>query len=208
MNLLKSITIISILSLFITSCSSSDDPILEPVVSLKVENLYAPQSGGQGQPISGEFTKFSFSTGTEVTSDNWDIAFRGTTIIVNGGEVIGLTDEPIRTGNASLAIETGTMASVSTAPADVNFAQDADATYALPTGSDNGWYTYLGPPSHAINPIAGKIIVVKTIEGNYAKMEILSYYKDSPTTIEVSTPSKYYTFNYVYNPNKGEKSFE
>jgi len=37
-------------------------------------------------------------------------------------------------------------------------------------------------------------------------MEIISYYKD----LDEANPAngRYYTFNYSYNPNIGEKSFE
>ena len=83
---------------FFVSCSDDDDTIL-PSISSTFTNLHAPQTGGMGQPIGGDFTKFNFSTG-QITTDtqDWDIAFRGTTIIVNGGTKIGLNDEPNRRG--------------------------------------------------------------------------------------------------------------
>lgn len=194
-----------VLSTVLVSCSSDDDaPTPVPVTSEKISNLEAPQTGGQGQPVGGVFTKFDFETGKATTSDtDWDIAFRGTTIAVNGGAVTGTADEPARNGNVGAAIVTGTFGSVTSAK-DVTFNQDADATFAILTGSDKGWYNYAGPPTHIISPIPGKILVFRTHNGNYAKVEILSYYKDEDT----SKDSKYYTFNYVYNPNKGETSFE
>lgn len=207
---LKSILVIAFVSVFMASCDDDNAVVLEPVVAQKVENLPAPQTTDftANPPVTaGEFVKFSFKTGTSVTDDSWDIALRGTTILVNGGSEIGsLVDEPSRTGDAALTVETGTFASILEAPAETNFAQDAADTYALNTGSGNGWYTYAGPPTHLISPIAGKVIVVKTIDGNYAKMEIISYYKDlDPSNAD---NGRYYTFNYVYNPNVGEKSFE
>ena len=55
---MKTIKILSLTALFIfaISCSTDDDstPIIE-VESNLVENLNAPQLGGQGDPISGEF---------------------------------------------------------------------------------------------------------------------------------------------------------
>src|SRR5690606_9642589 len=89
--IMKTLHLLSLLVLAVTfaSCSSDDDsnqPQLE-IEAETVTNLYAPQEGGQGQPISGDYTKFSFSTGTTTDSETeWDIAFRGTTILVNGGE--------------------------------------------------------------------------------------------------------------------------
>ena len=82
--------------------SDDTDPLnLDPIVSETVVNLFATVVGGQGGPSSGEFTKFDFSTGTETDSEtDWDIAFRATTILINGGEQFGYTDEPTRSGNA------------------------------------------------------------------------------------------------------------
>ncbi|TXD54434.1 MULTISPECIES: HmuY family protein [unclassified Polaribacter] len=201
---LKSILVIAFVSLTLTSCNDDDAPVLEPAVSNQAINIPAPQIGGAGQgPVSGAFTKFSFKSGTVVTDASWDIAFRGTDILVNGGSKIGLTDEPARTANGSLAIETGAFESILEAPEDANFKQDATDVYALPIGSGNGWYTY-NRQNNVINPISGKVIVVKTNDGHYAKMEIISYYKD----LDASNPrnGRFYTFNYVYNPNLGDKS--
>lgn len=205
---LKSILVIAFVSVCMQSCDDDNAVVLEPVVAQKVENLHAPAVTDRtvNPPAeSGDFTKFSFKTGTVVTGDDWDIAFRATKILVNGGSEIGLTDEPTRTGDAALALESNTFSGVTQAPEVNSFAKDANGTYALPTGSGNGWYTY-NPQIQQISPIAGKIIVVKTIDGNYAKMEILSYYKDLDATNPAN--GRYYTFNYVYNPNVGEKSFE
>lgn len=203
---LKSILVVAFVGLIMTSCDDNDGPTLEPVVSEQAINIEAPQAGGAGQgPISGEFTKFSFKTGGVVTDTSWDIAFRGTTILVNGGAAIGLADEPTRTGSAALAIENGTLGSVLEAPIAASFKQDAADVYALATGSGNGWYTY-NPQVNQISPIAGIVLVIETNDGHYAKMEIISYYKD----LDPSNPAngRFYTFNYVYNPNVGDKSLE
>ena len=188
------------LVLFITSCNN-DDNNATPVAETKtVTNLYAPQTGGQGQAVGGEFTKFSFSENAIVTTDNWDIAFRGTTIIVNGGAKIGITDEPERTGTGAVSIVSGTFASVTTFPLAATFAQDGASTYAIPTGSGNGWYSY-NSSTNIISPIAGKVFVVKTHDGKYAKFEILSYYQNAPATPDVTSVARYYTFNFAYQAN-------
>ncbi len=204
------ILMLFVLTTFFISCSDENNIVLQEIESKTVSNLHAPQIGGQqGPPASGVFTKFNFATG-EVTTDDvdWDIAFRGTSIIVNGGVSLGTTDEPQRSGEAAAYIANGSMATVK----DVNinsFKQDSDSGYAIPTGSENGWYKYAGPPTHLITPIPGKIIVVKTSNGRYAKIEILSYYKDAPANPDITTDeSRYYTFNYVYQPNEGVTTFE
>lgn len=73
------------------------------------------------------------------------------------------------------------------------------ASAAIPTGSNNGWYNYAGPPNHTITPLAGKVFVIKTGAGKYAKMEFISYYKGAPATPNgLLDISKYYTIRFVY----------
>lgn len=216
MKTIKTIQLLALLALFIgfTSCSNDDnnaDSTPTPALATQSEtitNLHAPQQGGQGQPVSGEFSKFDFATGLITTSETeWDIAFRGTTIIINGGVSLETTDEPTRTGDAAIYITNGTLGSV-TSVNTASFIQDSSSGYAIATGSGNGWYTYAGPPSHLISPTPGKVLVIKTRTGKYAKLELLSYYKDAPDNPDAfvhETP--YYTFNYVYQPNDGVLTF-
>ncbi|WP_411029219.1 HmuY family protein [Spongiimicrobium sp. 3-5] len=191
-------------------CSSDDDNeiVLTPVQSKTASNIPAPLIGGQGEPETGPFTKFSFATGTVTDSDTaWDIAFRGTTIAVNGGTVTGTDDEPVRNGNAGASVETGTFASITSADG-ISFDTDADTAFAIPTGSDNGWYNY-NFMTNVVSPIPGRVLVIRTYDGKYAKVEILSYYRDAPATPDPDVDEyRVYTFNYVYNPNAGETSLE
>ena len=205
----KTIKFLIVVALFVgfASCSDDDDPA--PLVQVKSENvvnLYAPVGGGSQQgapgPASGEFTKFDFATGLTTTSETeWDIAFRGQSIIVNGGVSAGAIDEPERTKEAAGYIASGTLSTIT----EVNTTllnQDSEGGYVLAN-----WYTY-DATSHIINPTPGKIIVVKTRTGNYANMEILSYYKDAPAEPDAYTSeSPYFTFNYVYQPNDGVTPF-
>lgn len=194
---------LSIFLISIVSCSTDDDnTVLLEVQTETVLNLHAPQSGGQGEPVSGAFTKFNFETGTTTTSEtDWDIAFRGTAIIVNGGQSLGTNDEPERTGNAAAYIANGTMASVTEVDTDLLVSDSANG-YAIPAGSGNGWYLY-NPQLFLVTPIAGKILVFRTHDGRYAKVEILSYYKDAPENPNAMVDEgRYYTFNYVYQPNQ------
>lgn len=190
------------------ACSSDDEgPLLEAVESEQISNLHAPQQGGQGEPVSGQFTKFDFSSGQVTTSEtDWDIAFRGTTIIVNGGTSLGTTDEPDRNGNAAAYIANATFSSV-TEINDASFLQDSSSGYAIASGSGNGWYLY-NPQAFLITPIAGKILVFRTRDNRFAKVEILSYYENAPANPDVMVDEgRYYTFNYVYQPNPGINTF-
>ena len=222
MKTLKFLSIIALTLFAFTSCSDDDTaPTLLDVEAETISNLFAPQEGGvdpvtgQPLPVSGEFTKFDFETGTTTTSDtDWDIAFRGTTIIVNGGESQGATDEPDRTGNAAAYIAISDLAGVT----EVNeslLVQDTEAALAITPSSDQGWYNYsgFGNPNplddNLIRPIAGRILVFRTRDGRYAKVEILSYYQAAPASPNgfVDTP-RCYTFNYVFQPNDGVTTFE
>ena len=173
-------------------------------VSATYRNLSAPQTGGQGEPVGGPFTRFSFETGEITESDTeWDIAFRGTTIAVNGGTTTGTADEPSRNGNAGAVIVTGIFDEVGSA-SGLSFTQDSEGAFAIPSGSGNGWYNY-NPATFTVTPIPGRVLVLRTHDGKFAKVEILSYYRDAPAEPNpMVDESRVYTFRYVYNPNDGD----
>lgn len=206
----KFLTLLFLTTVFMACENEDDSPQLEAVESNTASNIPAPQTGGQPttEPIGGPFAKFSFETGEVTTSDtDWDIAFRGTTIAINGGVATGTNDEPTRNGEGGTAIASGTFASITDA-ANYTFEQDAAEGFAIPTGSDNGWYNY-NFMTNVITPIPGSILVIKTHDGKYAKVEILSYYRDAPAEPDgFVDESRFYTFNYVYNPNEGETTLE
>lgn len=191
-----------------TQSTTSSFTVLSDLVSETVSNLEAPQTGGQGEPVGGPFTKFSFETGAVTDSEtDWDIAFRGTTIAINGGTATGTNEEPTRNGEAGASIEDGTFADITSAEG-LSFVEDAEGSFAIPTGSGSGWYNY-NSATFTVSPIPGKILVFRTHDGKYAKVEIISYYRDAPAEPDAfSDESRVFTFNYVYNPNEGETALE
>jgi hypothetical protein len=211
MNSTKSVFSFLLLAIITTTfiACKDDNPTPDPVVATTISNLAADPSTGfnpnTGAPIgtTGKFTFFSFKTGAIVdhgdsATNKWDLGFRGTTIIVNSP-----TSGP---GTSVVQIVSGIFDELIEAPVDGYKSDDKNATtkYAIPTGSGNGWYTATGggPGSPTIvKPIAGKIILVRTSDNRYAKVEILSYYKDAPTSPTGNEQSRYYTFRYVYQPN-------
>ena len=201
-----------LLTFFSCSKDDSDTPQNTDNDGILVSNLYAPQDTDYTQnppAASGPFIKFDFSTGTTTTTDtDWDIAFRGTTIIINGGSSSGILDAPKRTGNAGAYITDGIFEEITNINLSA-FAQDGPDGLAIPTGSGNGWYTY-DPTQLTILPIPGKVIVLRTADNKYAKIEILSYYKDAPQVINdqiALNDLRYYTFNYVYQDDAGAGGF-
>jgi hypothetical protein len=212
MKSLKTLTFLCAVILF-ASCESNDPIVLDPVASETISNLFAPQIGGPGgggnTPPSGSFTLFDFETGAETTDANaWDIGFRGTSIIVNGGASLGTADEPNRTGNAAVYLDEDGFSTVTEVDESL-FAQDSASGYAIPTGGGNGWYDYRPFPENLIIPRAGVSLVIRTTEGRFAKVQIESYYENAPVNPDSSVDAaRYYTFNYVYQPNEGVISFE
>jgi len=204
-NLLLSLMLILLVSV---SCKKEKDEAEDTTLESKlVTNLHAPRNGGPNDP-SGPFTKFNFATGEITTDDNsWDVAFRATTILVNGGNLVGFADEPARTGQAAGYVATGTLDDITNVNTSL-LKQDAQGETAIPTGSGNGWYIY-DHATYTVSPIPGRVLVFKTHDGKYVKMEILSYYKDAPQNPDpMNDESKYYTFRYVYQPEAGQTSFE
>jgi hypothetical protein len=193
----------------LTSCGKDDPtPALQATI---FSNLAAdPATGydpGTGAPIgyTGKYKLFSFSTGdvvanTDSATSNWDIGFRGTSIIVNSG-----TSGP---GTAGAIVQTEIFDEIVTAPnAGYNVDNKNTPAYAIPTGSGNGWYNYDGA-TMLVSPIAGRVIIIKTANGKFAKMEILSYYKDAPAAPNAMTDAaRYFSLRYIFQPD-GSKNLK
>ncbi|HMB99068.1 MAG TPA: HmuY family protein [Balneolaceae bacterium] len=196
---INTIIIVSLL-LIITACSDSttgvsDEPVSDVNVNL-VEDFDARGADGQ-------FSFFSLRSGQEVAhadsaTTEWDIAIRGTTILINSG-----ISGPGEGGALLLDVP---FDEVEIAPS-TGYAEDSDEILAIPKGSGNGWYNYTGgaTPQNAILPIEEVTIVLQTGDGNhYAKMEILSYYRGNPDTStdefansETRPDARHYTFRYA-----------
>ena len=194
-------------SLSLISCSKSDNTAIITVASSIVKDLPADTVSGltaQGMPNNvGRFTFFSLEKNaivpnTDSASTKWDVAFAGTKILINGGTS--------GTGLGGAFVYKGLYDSLKTIPADSVFKTDNAPVYAITTGSGKGWYTYDGM-NNLITPLAGRVLVIKTASGKYAKMEIICYYKGgvtlpiTATDIEKLTKQRYYTFRFTYQSN-------
>tara|TARA_B100001142_G_C14314423_1_gene647905 strand:+ start:61 stop:687 length:627 start_codon:yes stop_codon:yes gene_type:complete len=193
--------LLSVLILFFTSCekSSNNDIIIDEDVITFVE-LNASQYDVNilDSLVTGKFEKFSFSEGDTVIHDNWDVAFSGTTIIVNGGDSYSV-NQPERIGNAAVYIATGVMSDIRTVDLS-RLEQDNTSGLAIVDDlgiSGNGWASY-DISTHIISPIPGRILVFRTHDNKYAKMEIIYFY-DTPNPQPLDGDyGGFYTFNYVY----------
>lgn len=190
-----------LLSFTLLSCGNDDTP--EPVIPLEatlIQDLAAPndvidRTTGQ-VTLSRPFIFFSLETQSIVTeAQDWDIAFKGTTIRVNS------------TKNVRAALANGIFEELKEVPASAQFVTDTPTTFAIPTGSGAGWYNY-NSATFTVTPIPGRILLFKTSKGNYVKMEILSYYRGNPPVAQINpmtTPSAHYTFRYILQPNGSQK---
>ncbi len=203
MNSLQKITLSAlVISTLFTACKKDDEVVVQPVKSETVKDLAADPTtsvSATGQPTgTGKYTFFSFKNGIVASSDSattkWDIGVRATTIITNGGGS--------GSGQGGAVVITGIFDEIKEVPASATFAQDTKTTFAIPTGAGNGWYNYA---NGIITPAAGKVILIKTADGKYAKVEILNYYKGAPTTPTTTDVARYYTFRYVYQPEASTK---
>jgi hypothetical protein len=165
---------------------------------------------GIGQPVGvGKFTFYSFENNAVVAnsdsnSTKWDIGVRGTTIITNGG-----TSGP---GNGGAFIYVGTFDDLTSVPADSTFKVDASPNLAITAASNRGWYLYT-PQTNLVTPLPGRVLVIRTATGKFAKVEILNYYKGG-TTPDATAPDalkiysqRYYTFKFAYQAD-GTKNFK
>lgn len=198
--------------IFFVACKKNEVVVVETVTSSTINSLPADTIVGlsNGQPVgTGKFSFFSIETNSIISnadsnSKKWDIGLRGTTIITNAG-----TSGP---GAGGAFVFKGTFDELKTVPADSTFKVDnAPTSYAITTGSNKGWYV-LDFVTNLLTPIPGRVLVIKTANGKYAKVEILNYYKGgvtpaaNATDTEKSSKQRFYTFRFTYQSN-GTKTF-
>ena len=173
-----------------------------------VQNLMADTVLGinptSGQPYgSGKYTFFSLETGAIVANSDsatakWDIAFRSTTILTNNG-----TSGP---GAGGAFVQVGLFNDVASVSTDSTFRVDAVTGKAIKTGSGNGWYNY-DAAANLVTPLPGKVLIIRTASGKYAKVEIQNYYKGGTTPTACTADAiktseqRYYHFRYTYQAN-------
>jgi len=205
----KIVLIITFATFVFTACSDNttgtvDAPVSEIEIKT-VENLHAPFD--RENPESTPFVFFNLRTGETVdtedaATDNWDIGFRGTSIIVNSG-----TSGP---GNAGAVMLDVPFDQVAIAPSE-GYRQDSADESAI-TGN-GGWYTYTGNgnPPHAVISHDDTTIILKTADGNqFVKLNIMSYYEGNPdygseefANFQTRPASQHFTFKYAIQLTEG-----
>ncbi len=193
----------------LSSCSDNttgaDDELISEIEVQTVEDLHAPFD--RENPEASAFVLFNLRTGETVDndqaeSDNWDIGFRGTSIIVNSG-----SSGP---GSAGAIMLDVAFDEVEIAPSE-GYRQDSDNEPAI-TGS-GGWYTYTGegnPPRAVISHDDTTIILITADNKHYVKLNIMSYYKGNPdynteefANFRTRPESQFFTFQYAIQLAEG-----
>ncbi len=205
----------SVLLSVLVSCEKNDEDQGTQVVTTKtVRDLPADTILGinttTGQPYgAGKYTFYSLENNAIVASadsatSKWDIGFRGTTIITNSGN-----SGP---GQGGGFVFTGLFDDLKTIPADSTFRTDnAPSSYAIPSGSNRGWYVY-NAPVNLVTAIPGRVLVIRTASGKFAKVEIINYYKGGVTPATTDSDDiklrrqRFFTFRFTFQPN-GAKAF-
>ncbi len=192
-----------------TSTTTSTVPISATVKDLLADSVIGIDPKTQMPKSVGLYTYFNIEKNkiisiADTANGNWDLAFKTTTILINGGT----------SGNAQggAFIYKGLFEDLKNISADSVFKVDnAPTSYAITTGTDKGWYHYDGQ-TNIVTPVAGRILVIRTAKGKYAKIEITSYCKGgvnltpSASYEDILFKQRYYNFRFTYQPN-GTKIF-
>ena len=140
----------------------------------RAENVRVGSSGMMGG-VAGPYTLFSLAHNRVVpnadsASTAWDLAFRGTTVLVNGGTsgpgvgAARLVEAPFE----SVLLYTG-----DPLLADGENECPRGAGLAVCTGSGNGWYVY---GERGVSPLPDRTLVVRLADGSsLAKVRFLGY---------------------------------
>ena len=202
-----------LLSIALVACTKKEEIIVVPVSAFTMKDLPADtvtSLGADGRPqYAGSITYYSLVDNkivpkTDSATTKWDIAFSSLKILINGG-----TSGP---GLGGAFVHIGSFDALKTISSDSTFAVDNSnaSKFAIPQNS-SGWYIYNGL-TNLVTPAAGRILVIRTATGKYAKIEILNYYKGGVTpdpaasNFDKLTKQRFYTFRYAYQPN-GSKVF-
>ena len=192
-----------------TGCDGTEEDL--PLEVTRADDVPADPPTGRdpdtGAPVgtTGRYTFFDMSSNqvildrddddrSDSTSTKWDVGFHSTTLIVNSSATGG--------GSGGVQVVDVEFADLTEAP-ESGYSTES---VGLESSSDVAWGLY-DPVAMLVLPRAGKTLVVRTADGNYAKMRVISYYRGAPTVPDpFSDQERYYTFEYVYQPN-GSREF-
>lgn len=216
-NLNKKICYILLLAL--SACSKNDEPApsLEDGKSTVIYNLAGDTKASMMEGIDGkqkrDFYTFLFhldgkrqiwlrpgADSSAMKSNTWDLAFSGpynSLVSINNATQ---KDNPGYEGPVTkTAIMMLNMAyeALTTAPDDATFNDNKLTTIGEASSQHaHGWYTY-DAKSHIMKPYKNRTYALRLANGKYAKLQLLSVYKNNPPVVtDLFWPAPYLTFRY------------
>jgi len=208
-NVFKNVLFFSFLILVFQFCTKPKEQVSD-TVSNEVNELPADtvvsisMVNGQPYPVTSKVpVYYSLENNAAISlsdslTDKWDIGFKTS----SRGESLLFTNSKYSGGGFVYKKEYSMVTEV---PLDSVFVLDTKPGSAF--GAN--WYTY-NPQSHSVSPTPGLTLMIKGPKGNYAKIEMLSFYKGKavPTTQnELFTKAYFYSFRYIYQKNSALKTF-
>ena len=195
---LRTLSLFIISGVFLLSaCKDSDD---DTTFTGEFETATDIQAGANG------FTFFNLSSGEMVQDSNstdWDLGFKNA-----GFEIFIITNGGVRgPGEGAGLLLDMAFEDLIEVPSNDQFNQETSESYAI-NPAPGGWWIYTGenpayPAKHAVLPKDPHTILIKTADGDYAKIEIISFYQGNPDTssdtfvnIQTRPSSGYFTFKY------------
>ncbi len=205
---IKTLTLLLIAVFLYTGCDSTGSDNDKSLVGLIHEDIPAnidPRIEGFPEDIQdnpgevGKYTFYSLSNDRTVqdsTSADWDIAF-----------AYGMTELEILANSANgggIQLVLQPYDEVEHAPED-GYSESTGSLSGFMANPEGEWFIYSGRPDHIVRPNKNATIVIKTPDGKYAKVEIVTYYKGNPDmdseefkqTSYAERNDSYYTFNYT-----------
>lgn len=202
----KIIRIMVMLTLTLSFAACTKDEI-KPEFEDGKSTLVKDIPGDVGNTVGGakpfEIFYFSFKTNGKVDkskllSNDWDIAFAkeyNSYISPNNGtnaQSFGFGGP----GRGAMLIVNQAYDAVKVAPSDEEFAVKRIDASGWDSGSGNGWYFY-ELHTHIAVPIKNRTYILRTADGKYAKLQLISMYKGAPVTVsDLNWPAPYFTFRY------------
>lgn len=201
-NYIKTLSIALAAVLMISSCTKDEvKPQLQDGKSTVVNDL----PGDVGKTVSTGFKTFYFSFATNAKVDStqkltsqWDIAFAkeyNSYVSINNAT----NDASFGfggTGKGGMIAANKAYDQVTQAPSDDDFNKSAITAAGWDSGNGNGWYFY-DLKTHFAIPVKNRTYVLRTADGKYAKLEMVSMYKGAPAVVtDLNWPAPYFTFRY------------
>lgn len=192
------------MSAMMVSCTKEEiKPELEDGKSTVIKDLPGDVGNtvGSGTPFTPFY--FSFKTGLKVDeskkiSTEWDIAFAkeyNSYVSINNGTNSASFGYG-GAGTGAMVVVSQAYDQVKQAPSDAEFSSNGLTAAGWDSGADNGWYFY-DLKTHIAVPVINRTYVLRTAEGKYAKLQLISMYKGAPATVsDLNWPAPYFTFRY------------